>query len=562
MINLNRPLNFSNHKFRASSAGKLMIDPVGGSNLDKYNKKVLELKDSEEKRDNTKNKETKTFSDLLVKIEKIKSEIKELELVKDEVCLSETTISYLVEIFLESLTGRRNEIFARAIEKGIQVESKAIDTLCEYHGMFYIKNSERKYNEFIQGECDIDSEDNDEIIDIKSSYDLYTFFARKNKPLDKIYEWQLRCYMELYFRNKSRVAFVLENTPDGIIQDEFKRLLYKLGTDKRDSEIYAEGCAEIRFNMEYDDIPIELRVIEKFVERDQQLIEKLYSRIVDCRKWLNDFAFKYWISVSVDERKEDGFILKDGSFVSFEELGISVLKKPKCEVCESEDIRTEGLFYECNNCGNSTIESEPEQEPEIIQPEPSSVGEIVEEVKEVDFTETSIELTPETKEESQQLNEMDSLIEQIEQLKSENECISFYKKNQVGLKKFPIALSTLEIKKRSFKADVNTETKPDVKVKSEPKQEPEQKPKQESKQEPELSPELSKINDLVKEMEAEFLSESNFDLKKKIPLKVRQLYIDNKEIVDSNKSFFNSMTKIKQAMEIAIKKIEISNINL
>jgi hypothetical protein len=527
-----------------------MTDPLGGSNLDKYNKKVQDLAEKKEKRDSTKNTATKSYSDLVAKISELESEVSRLEKVKDEINLSETAISYLIDIYTESLTGRRDEVSTRYMEKGIKVESNAINILSELHGIFYIKNEERKYNDFIQGECDIDSEDYDTIIDIKSSWDLYTFSPKRNKKLDKIYEWQLLAYMDLFSKRKSKIVFVLENTPNDIIEDECKRLLYKIGTGMKDSDLYKEACAEIRFNMTYDDIPIEWRVVEKEVPYSEGKIKEGYERVISARKWLNQYSMSCWIEINVESETELGYKLKNGGFVSFEDLGIEKTKSyhenKKCSACGSEDIVFSEDFYSCDNCGDTNKEEEV-----VTEIESETATEIVLELKQEDVI-----LSPETKFEESQSNELDSLISQIEFLPSESECLNFYKKNSEAIKKYPIARTVLEMKKKSFK-----------------KQEPEpvksgkpEKPKKES--EPvftpavtEENPQISEIRKIVESINLEFNSTEKFEDKKLIPLKIKEIYNSNKELIDSDKVFFGWMVKQKQTMEIAIKKIEISGIN-
>lgn len=271
-------LNFNNFKFRASSIGELMT----GFKIDRE----AELLALNAKIDGTKNKETATYQALLDKRDKLMS---------DE--LSQTVKSKLIKIYVTELTGRRENVVSKYMEKGKSVEDTAIDTLSEYLDDFIVKNDERKENEYVSGECDIERDD--EIIDAKSCWDLFTFETKKNESLNEKYEWQLRVYMWLWEKTKARIAYVLEDSPDSIIADECKRLLYQIGSDKKDTEIYRMACEQIEFGMKYKDIPVKYRVfLTDYVLHEDKYIDALKSRLEVCRSFLNAYAEKEYNRVN------------------------------------------------------------------------------------------------------------------------------------------------------------------------------------------------------------------------------------------------------------------------
>jgi hypothetical protein len=143
--------------------------------------------------------------------------------VKSEV-LSETAKSEMIKIAKEDFYGYSSQMTNKHVEKGIEVEDKSIELLSLVKFAQYTKNKVRVNNEFLTGECDINDEVNDEIIDIKSSWSLETFPALPSDINIKDYEMQLRGYMMLYDRSKASVCYCMVSTPEGLTMYENKLL--------------------------------------------------------------------------------------------------------------------------------------------------------------------------------------------------------------------------------------------------------------------------------------------------------------------------------------------------
>lgn len=143
--------------------------------------------------------------------------------VKSEV-LSETAKSEMIKIAKEDFYGYSSQMSNKYIEKGIEVEDKSIELLSLVKFGQYTKNKVRLHNDFLTGECDINDETNDEIIDIKSSWSLETFPALPSDINIKDYEMQLRGYMMLYNRSKASVCYCMVTTPEGLTMYENKLL--------------------------------------------------------------------------------------------------------------------------------------------------------------------------------------------------------------------------------------------------------------------------------------------------------------------------------------------------
>jgi len=143
--------------------------------------------------------------------------------VKSEV-LSETAKSEMIKIAKEDFYGYSSQMTNKYVEKGIEVEDKSIELLSLVKFAQYTKNKVRLHNDFLTGECDINDEASDEIIDIKSSWSLETFPALPSDINIKDYEMQLRGYMMLYNRSKASVCYCMVSTPEGLTMYENKLL--------------------------------------------------------------------------------------------------------------------------------------------------------------------------------------------------------------------------------------------------------------------------------------------------------------------------------------------------
>lgn len=132
--------------------------------------------------------------------------------------LSITAKTYLKKLAKEFVYGFEETLTSKYADKGIQVEQESLDLYNRVFKTNLVKNNERKTNEWITGECDIDT--GSKIIDLKSSWSLATFPAFKEDAENKDYEWQLRGYMMLWDRDLAEVAYAMVNTPDDLIKYE------------------------------------------------------------------------------------------------------------------------------------------------------------------------------------------------------------------------------------------------------------------------------------------------------------------------------------------------------
>lgn len=196
--------------------------------------------------------------------------------------LSETTKTHLIDVFIRYKYNRKELITSKYMEKGLMVEEDSMTLYSRFRKQFYVKNDKLLKDDFIKGIPDIITEKT--IIDLKSCWDIFTFFRTKQKPIDKMYYWQLQGYMSLTGKENARLVYCLISTPQELIEDEIRKLQYKHLSEAD----YLKAKNQIEFNSIFDDIPDNEKVFEIEVIRNNDDIERLQNRIIECRQFIDE----------------------------------------------------------------------------------------------------------------------------------------------------------------------------------------------------------------------------------------------------------------------------------
>jgi len=185
--------------------------------------------------------------------------------------LSKTCITYLEEWTKEQIYDRRKEIDSKYMEKGILMEDSAIDFVSSYYPdlPLLIKNEKNFASDYITGTPDLILDE--EVIDIKCSWDCFTF-PLFEKELNKDYYWQLQGYMYLTGCSKGRIIYVLIDTPIGIVDREIR-----FNPDKE---------AEIIAYHNYRNVPDKYKIKSFEVTRSDQDIDAIIKRVNECREYI------------------------------------------------------------------------------------------------------------------------------------------------------------------------------------------------------------------------------------------------------------------------------------
>lgn len=136
---------------------------------------------------------------------------------KSEGPLSVGAKTYIRELAAQEIFGVDFEVSSKEIEKGLEVEPQGIALLNSVRGLALTKNTERRNNGFITGECDLFDAPRRRGHDLKCSWSMKTFPGWLVDCEDRIYEWQMRGYMWLWDADEWEVNYALVDTPDRLI---------------------------------------------------------------------------------------------------------------------------------------------------------------------------------------------------------------------------------------------------------------------------------------------------------------------------------------------------------
>lgn len=282
----------------ASQVGKIMTNPKGKSIREKLDELLsvsraklqtmeLDLKDRKEKHAQMKpglattnkaaemiEKKIQQYKDYF---EKTQNEVDELRKRVDEPNLSQTCITFLRKWADEKIYKRRVEFTSKMTDKGNLVEDDSINYASIHLGWGLVsKNPERFRNEFVHGEPDLILDN--EIPDIKSSWTHETFPLYSAELENEDYAWQDLVYQWLCDKPKGSVVFVLTSMPEEMIRKDAR---WKLPEGYKEEE-YAEFAKQFQ----YDDLPPYLRIKQYDVPRDEEKIEAIKKRVLECRAYI------------------------------------------------------------------------------------------------------------------------------------------------------------------------------------------------------------------------------------------------------------------------------------
>lgn len=205
---------------------------------------------------------------------------------KEAGLLSKTAQRHLLDIYISQKYGRVRDVQTKQMKKGVAVEQDSIDMLSKLLSVEFSKNEERYSNAYVTGLPDIVN--NGMVIDIKSSYDLWTFMGNLPDRLDSLYYWQLMSYMWLTDAQSGYIAYCLSNTPDNIIEQEKYYLLKNMDVVSEESPEYVKQALKLEFNMKFDDIDISERVLLYKVDRNEDDIIRIEQKVLKAREYLHE----------------------------------------------------------------------------------------------------------------------------------------------------------------------------------------------------------------------------------------------------------------------------------
>jgi hypothetical protein len=192
--------------------------------------------------------------------------------------LSKTAQSYIDTWIKEQIYNRRKVVTTKYMEKGNIVEDRSIAFAGRVLNADITKNQQRYENELLIGTPDVITDDY--VFDLKNSWDCFTFPLFKSDVPNTDYLYQAQGYMALTGLHHYKLIYTLMDTPDSLIENEFKF------SSQLDFDTFA---ADYRYN-KIDDA-YRIRIFE--IERDDEVIAAIYERVKECREYINKLILPY-----------------------------------------------------------------------------------------------------------------------------------------------------------------------------------------------------------------------------------------------------------------------------
>lgn len=211
--------------------------------------------------------------------------------------LSLTCQKELIKIYSQVVYGRKKDITTKQMDKGILAESDSIALFSKVEGKMYFKNEDPLENEWFCGHPDIFIGDNiqnaEEVSDIKTSWEMDTFMPKLIEEPNNGYVAQLNVYYSLTGAKGGYLVYCLVSAPESIIESEKKSLLWRMDVATELNPKFIDACDELERLMIFDDIDYRERVIKHSIPRDEALIDKMKAKVPLLRNWLQEFHEKH-----------------------------------------------------------------------------------------------------------------------------------------------------------------------------------------------------------------------------------------------------------------------------
>lgn len=212
---------------------------------------------------------------------------------KDAGRLGVTCQKELIKIYNLLKYGRKKDLTTNAMDKGRQLQTEGIQLFSELEGEEYTENDQQIESDFFSGKLDmflgLDVYNAKKVWDLKNSYELDTFTPKLIESPDKGYEAQLNVYYSLTGATGGGLVYTLLDAPENVLMDEKRKLLYNMNVATEESPEYLLAAAELERLLTFKDIDVRERVIKIPVPRNDELIEKMKSKVPIFREWLFQF---------------------------------------------------------------------------------------------------------------------------------------------------------------------------------------------------------------------------------------------------------------------------------
>ena len=171
--------------------------------------------------------------------------------------MSKTAQTYLETWLKEQIYGVRKDVHSKVLDKGTNMENHSIDKAIMWLNLPFIYKNETNFeDEYFTGTPDLLLEKL--VIDIKTSWDCFTFPLFETSIPNMDYFYQLQVYMHLTGLKNATLCYVLIDTP----------------------ETYNNAA------ITYKDIDPHYRIKTFDFDYDEAIIKELQQRVIKAREYI------------------------------------------------------------------------------------------------------------------------------------------------------------------------------------------------------------------------------------------------------------------------------------
>jgi hypothetical protein len=195
---------------------------------------------------------------------------------KKEELISKTAQTYCKKWYKEQIYNRKEEVFSKYFDKGNIVEDNSIDFIAKYLDYDSLLKNERSYeNEYMTGTPDLVTGDG--VIEVKNSWNCFSFPLLEDKIPNINYFYQVQGYMKLTGLNKARLIYTLMDTPENLIEKEFQ---YNSDNNFLEYNDFREKYMFSNVEHKY-----RIKIFE--INYDKKVINEIIERVEKCREYLD-----------------------------------------------------------------------------------------------------------------------------------------------------------------------------------------------------------------------------------------------------------------------------------
>ena len=194
---------------------------------------------------------------------------------KKSALMSKSSMNYCKEWVKEQIYGRKKTFESKYTDKGIIMEDNALDFIADYLDYSSLLKNEKYFeNDFLTGTPDVVLKDH--IIELKNSWNCFSF-PLFDDQINKAYYYQCQGYLALTGLKRARLIYALMDTPDHLIEKEYKFSLNNF-----------LDYSEFEKNYLYNGIAAKYRIKIFEIERDDKTIDSIINRVIVCRNYINE----------------------------------------------------------------------------------------------------------------------------------------------------------------------------------------------------------------------------------------------------------------------------------